>query len=254
MKITKLIMGMPVTVEVRDKGATNGILQQVFEYFSQVDARFSTYKPQSEMSQINRGEILQRDYSPEMKEVLDLSELTKRQTGGYFDIKKPNGQLDPSGLVKGWAVNNAALLLKALGMSYFYVEAGGDIQVAAGANDRPWSVGIKNPFNQEEIVKVLFVSSQGVATSGTYIRGQHIYNPHRPAEKFTEILSLTVIGPNVYEADRFATAAFAMGKSGLEFIERLPGFEGFMVDKNKMGTATGGLKQFLAKPPIAAKN
>ncbi|OYV63155.1 MAG: hypothetical protein B7X01_00555 [Acidiphilium sp. 21-62-4] len=115
--------------------------------------------------------------------------------------------MDPSGLVKGWSIYNAALLLEKEGFKNFYVDAGGDVQVRGkNAAGEAWKVGIRNPFDQTTIVKTLAVTTEGVATSGTYVRGQHIYNPHKKTEQITDIVSLTVIGPNVYEADRFATA------------------------------------------------
>lgn len=107
--------------------------------------------------------------------------------------------------------------------------------------------GIRNPFNKEEIIKVISLKDAGIATSGTYIRGQHIYNPHEIEKPITEIVSLSVIGPNVYEADRFATAAFAMGEKGIMFIEKLNGFEGYMVDKNGLATMTGGFQAYTVK-------
>jgi FAD:protein FMN transferase len=90
------------------------------------------------------------------------------------------------------------------------------------------------------------VGQEGVATSGTYIRGLHIYDPKKDNQPVNEIVSLTVIGPNIYEADRFATAAFAMGKNGINFIENLPGFEGYMVDNDKKATLTTGFEKYIA--------
>jgi thiamine biosynthesis lipoprotein len=239
-------MGMPVTVEVRDEGAGLKVTDKVFDYFKSVDERFSTYKNLSEISQINRGEIKPENFSPEMKEVFLLSEETKKQTRGYFDIKKPDQIYDPSGLVKGWAIYKAAGLIKHQGFENFFIEAGGDIQAGVdGPLGKPWTVGIRNPFKSGEIVKILKITSQGVATSGTYFRGQHIYNPHKPEMPLTEVLSITVIGPNIYEADRFATAAFAMGKAGINFIESLPGFEGYMIDKTGLATKTSGFERYV---------
>jgi len=106
------------------------------------------------------------------------------------------------------------------------------------AGGTEWSVGIRNPFNPEEIVKVIHPRGKGVATSGPYLRGDHIYNPHDSGRAIEDIVSLTVIGPNALEADRFATAAFAMGKEGIWFIEKLTGFEGYTIDKDGMATMT----------------
>lgn len=248
-------MGMPITVEISDSYAKEENLEEVFAYFDYVEKKFSVYKNDSEISLINNGLIKEKDYSEDMKEVFLLAEETKKETNGYFDIRSKNGKYDPSGLVKGWAIYNAAKLLKnrarlpdGQGFNNFYVEAGGDIQVYGKNSDgQDWRVGIRSPFNKEEIIKVVFLKEVGIATSGTYIRGQHIYNPHEAAQPITEIVSLTVIGPNVYEADRFATAAFAMGKKGIMFIENLKGFEGYMIDKDGIATMTSGFEKYMIK-------
>lgn len=246
MKYTKLIMGMPITVEIQDSEVQAEAFDKIFAYFKKVDEKFSTYKKDSEISKINRGELNLKNASPDMQKIFQLAEETKKLTNAYFDIKRQDGQYDPSGLVKGWAIYEAAGLLENSGYKKFFVEAGGDIQTCTKQIDdkKKWSVGIRNPFNREEIVKVVYLENEGMATSGTYIRGQHIYNPHKPGEKLTDIISLTVIGPNIYEADRFATAAFAMGKEGINFIEKLEGFEGYSIDSKGIGTMTSGLGKY----------
>ena len=236
---------MPITVEILDDKESKDAIESVFSYFGYIDDKFSTYKDMSEISRINRGEIKEADYSKDMARVFALSEETKSKTGGYFNILFPNGKYDPSGLVKGWAIHNASKMLEEQGTRDFYIEAGGDIQ-AHGKNSegRAWRVGIRNPFNIQEIVKAIYINGEGVATSGTYIRGQHIYNPFRPRETITEIVSLTVIGPNIFEADRFATAAFAMSREGIRFIEGLDGFEGYIIDRSGIATMTSGFGKY----------
>ena len=244
MKQTKIIMGMPITVEVVDD-ITSQDFESVFTYFKRVDNRYSTYKVTSEISKINNG-LPRREWSQEMKQVLGLCEQTKQLTNGYFDISH-NGKLDPSGLVKGWAINNAAKLLSDKGIKNFYIEAGGDVQVqGTNADAQLWAVGIRNPFNIEEIIKVVKLTDVGIATSGTYIRGQHIYNPRADHHEINSVKSLTVVGPNIYEADRYATAAFAMGKKGIAFIEATLSLEGYMVDENKIATYTSGFERYVA--------
>jgi len=109
-----------------------------------------------------------------------------------------------------------------------------------------WKIGIKNPFRQEEIVKVVYLKkNEGIATSGTYIRGQHLYNPKNRKEKLNEVISISVIAKNVYEADRFATAAFVMQKDGINFIEKLDGFEGYIIDKNGVATMTSNFEKYV---------
>ncbi len=239
-------MGMPVAVEIADKNSTQTTIDKIFDYFIYIDEKFSTYKIKSEISKINEGLLRIEDASEDMKTVFRLSEEVKKETGGYFDIINNKGKYDPSGLVKGWAIYNAAELIKKMGFKNFYVEAGGDIQVSGvNSENKAWSVGIKNPFNVKEIVKVVYLkNNEGIATSGSYERGNHIYNPKNRKEELAQIVSLTVIGKNIYEADRFATAAFAMQKEGIGFIEKLDGFEGYEIDKNGIATMTNGFEKF----------
>src|SRR5215471_1976415 len=110
MKETRLLMGMPITVEVVDQGASLSDLEAVFSYLIYVDETFSTYKETSEVSRLNRGELREDEYSEDLRTVLALSEETRRATGGYFTIQRGD-RCDPSGIVKGWAVRNAARLL-----------------------------------------------------------------------------------------------------------------------------------------------
>src|SRR4051812_44790178 len=131
MKQTKLMMGMPIMVEVVDtpeiaQDAAETAVNAVFAYFEYVDNKFSTYKDNSEISRINRDELKLSQASEDMRIIFSLAEQTKQDTYGYFDIAR-NGKYDPSGLVKGWAIYNAAMLLRQQGFQHFYVDAGGDI-------------------------------------------------------------------------------------------------------------------------------
>ena len=244
MRQTRLIMGMPIEVEVVGDGVQQ-TLDDAFAYLVSVDERFSTYKPDSEISRLNRGEITETAISGEMKEVFALAKKTKKESGGYFDTRRPDGAVDPSGIVKGWAIYNTAKLIRDTGSDDFFVNAGGDIAMGGkNAKGEDWSVGIRNPFNPEEIVKVVYPKGRGVATSGSYVRGAHIYNPLAPADELKEVVSISVIGPDVLEADRFATAAFAMGKDGIAFIEKMPGLEGYMIDKDAVATFTSGFPDY----------
>src|SRR5258708_27006123 len=126
MKQTKSLMGMHITVEIGDKQAKKKDIDSVYAYFTYVDKKFSTYKQQSEISQINNGLLQKKQYSSDMNTVLALCEQSKKETNGYFDIAH-NGRLDPSGLVKGWAIYNASNLLRKNGYTNFYIDAGGDV-------------------------------------------------------------------------------------------------------------------------------
>jgi thiamine biosynthesis lipoprotein len=232
-------MNMPITVKIarHEERKTKKDLESVFSYFRYVDEQYSPFKETSQVAKLNRRE----EVSKEMKEILQYAQDLKISTNGYFDIKRPDGKIDPSGIVKGWAIAQAADILRKIGYKRFYVDAGGDAEIV-GKN---WKWGIRNPFNVKEIIKVLNLSNCGIATSGTYERGQHIYDPIGHKNEINDIVSLTIIGPDVYEADRFATPAFAMGEKGIEFIEGQEGLEGYMIDKNGIATMTSGFDKYV---------
>ncbi len=246
MKQTRWLMGMPITVEIVDASADAGAFDAVYDYFNYVDQTFSPFKETSEVSRINRRELTFAQTCHDMHTILDLAEQTKAETGGYFDVWH-HGVFNPSGIVKGWAIDEAASLLYMKGFRNFYVDAGGDVQVyGRNAHDQAWKVGICNPFDLSQIVKTVILDDRGIATSGSYMRGAHIYNPRSDADALVEIVSITVIGPDVLEADRFATAAFAMGRNGIYFVESLPDFEGYMIDRNGMATMTTHFSDYLS--------
>jgi thiamine biosynthesis lipoprotein len=244
MRETRLIMGMPITIAI--VGDPDGVAAETaFQCFESIDRRFSPYKTDSEVSAFNRGDVSLETMSDELREVLDLSELTRHETHGFFDIRRPDGRVDPSGLVKGWAIRKAARCIEAAGHRDYFVDAGGDIQCRRLNEQRErWRVGVRNPFNEQQIVKVLVPGDAGVATSGTYVRGQHIYDPHEHQAAPDQLASLTIVAPDVYDADRFATAAFAMGRDGIAFIEDQPGMEGYAIGRDGVATMTSGFSRY----------
>lgn len=199
------MMGMPIVVEVRDDDADTRVLDDVFAWFEWVDETFSTYKADSQISRIARGELAVADAHPDVAWVLRRCDQLREETNGYFDAHA-GGTLDPSGLVKGWSVDRAAELLDAAGVRAFAVSAGGDMRVRGGG----WTVGIQHPVERNAVAKVLEVDDLAIATSGEYARGTHVIDPHTGAPP-DGLLSVTITGPDLATADAYATAAFAMG-------------------------------------------
>jgi thiamine biosynthesis lipoprotein len=238
-------MGMPVTVCIQDEGADEDDIAAVAAWLETVDQRYSPYRETSEVCRLNAGALGVDEVSEEFAVILRLCEQTKTETGGYFDAMR-DGRLDPSGLVKGWAIERASDLLAARGFRNYFVDAGGDVR-AVGLNGKrqAWRVGIRNPFRRDEVVKVLAVSDRGVATSGTAVRGRHIYDPHQLGLLKTDVVSLTVIGPTVYEADRMATAGFAMGRDGLAFLATWPDLEAYAVMADGTAIYTPGFQRYV---------
>jgi thiamine biosynthesis lipoprotein len=239
------VMGTPVRVDVRCGGAGAEAVEAVFAWLRRVDATFSTYDPGSEISRVGRGALPLAAAHPLVREVLDRCEALHAETGGAFDARAAGRaaglSVDPTGLVKGWAVERAAALLEAAGARRFLIDAGGDVVVRGGA----WRVGIRHPRRRRRLAAVVALDDGAVATSGAYERGPHIVDPRtgRPA---TAALSVTVLGHDLGTADAYATAAFAMGSRGPAWTAGLDGYEAMTIVPGDRVLATPG---FLRRCP-----
>lgn len=241
IKKTELIMGMPITIMIPTTLGSSHI-KEIFDFFRYVDMTYSPFIETSDVSRINDGSLSEKYYTVELHSILDIAETTKQETNGYFDVWH-KGVFNPSGIVKGWAIQQASNILRQY-TSDFYLEAGGDIQVeGTNANHQYWKIGVRNPFNRHENISVVRLKDHAIATSGTSVRGHHIYDPIQ-SKGLADIVSLSVIGRHIIDADRMATAAFAMGASGINFIESLPGYEAYMVSKEGVATMTSQWKEY----------
>jgi FAD:protein FMN transferase len=242
MRRTEEIMGMPVTIDVRD--GDRGI-DAAFAELRRIDATFSPFAPGSAVSRINDGRLRIDDASAEVQDVLARCERYEAMTGGFFSAWR-GAVLDPSGYVKGWAIARACAILDANGNRAYFVDAGGDVRTR-GESDagEPWRIGIRHPVERDSVVRVVLGGDLAVATSGTYEKGAHIYDPHTgaPAEA---LVSLTVVGPSIVEADVQATAAFAMGTGAIDYLEGLPGYEAYAIGPDLRATWTSGFDALCA--------
>jgi len=227
------VMGTVVSIELADdqpEPELRGMIDDVCAWLHEVDARFSTYKPDSEVNRLQRREITIAECSADMRHVLDACADLWRDTDGYFDAYAA-GPLDPSGYVKGWSVEVASARLAEAGSLRHYINAGGDIRMRGGSPDgEPWRVGIRHPWEADKLSWVLAVAEGAVATSGTYERGDHVINP-RTGKAARGLRSVTVVGPDLALADAYATAALAMGEGGISWLAKraADGFESAIV-------------------------
>jgi thiamine biosynthesis lipoprotein len=218
------IMGLPIVVDIRDDGEAGDALEELFDWLRWVDATFSTYKDDSEISRVNRGELHREHAHSHVRQVLERCEQLRHETNGYFDMRTPNGSIDPSGFVKGWAVDRAAAILDDAGLHNYAVSAGGDIRVRGRAvPELAWRIGIQHPLEAQQVAAVIETASElAIATSGAYARGEHVWDPHtgRPP---SGILSVTIVGRELATADAYATAAFADGVRGCSPLDGTSG-------------------------------
>ena len=233
-------MGIPIVIDVRDPQPVD--TEPAFAWLREVDAIFSTYREDSEISRLDRGELLLADCRPEVDEVLSECMRLERLTGGAFSARAA-GRLDPSGYVKGWAVAGAARLVAA---ERFCINAGGDL-VARGrpAAERRWRIGIRHPEEHEQLAAVLALEDLAVATSGEYEQGAHIIDP-RTGRAPTGLLSVTVVGPDLALADAYATAAFAMGADGPGWTATLGDYDAMCITTDHRVLSTPGFARHRA--------
>jgi thiamine biosynthesis lipoprotein len=222
------IMGMPISIDIRDAVIPAGALDAAFGVLRRADALFSTYRADSEISRLNAGALRLEDCTADVQDVLAQCERLRGQTAGYFDAHA-TGALDPSGLVKGWAVERAHETLVRAGVCRGCINAAGDVRAWGGrADGEPWRVGIRDPLDAGHISEVVRVHDGAVATSGAYERGDHIINPRtgRPARG---AVSVTVTGPDLATADAYATALFAMGSRRAGWFTAESGYRAIIV-------------------------
>lgn len=219
-------MGTVATVHVADplpSADLERLVRKVFDWLHEVDRRFSTYRHDSEVNRLARGEVPVAGCSDDLRLVLERCAELWRSTGGYFDAYA-TGRLDPSGYVKGWSVQVASEMLTAAGAPNHLVAAGGDFQTRGRpGHGRQWQIGVRHPWRSDRLAWVLHGTDLAVATSGTYERGAHVVDP-RQGVPAAGLRSVTVVGRDLGVTDAYATAALATGSTRLDWLTGRHGY------------------------------
>lgn len=213
-------------------------IDKVREFAVHVDEVFSTYKSDSVISKLRRNEISIDSTSDEVKDVWNRCAFAREITDGAFDPWAVAGGFDPSGLVKGWAADKCAEILLEAGAAHVQINAAGDLTLRGGYAEAekivPWSIGVVNPENRQEIVQVFNIMEGAIATSGTYERGAHILDPHTGLIAIGA-RSATVIGPDGGLSDALATALMVEGRDGAIWFSHpdLADYSAWVVDRHE---------------------
>ncbi|MDP9115949.1 MAG: FAD:protein FMN transferase [Actinomycetota bacterium] len=232
-------MGTVFSFDVRAPGVETSAIDAASDWLRWVDETFSTYLPGSVISRLGRGECARGEYASEVDEVLARCRQLEAETDGYFSMYA-SGRLDPSGLVKGWAIERASDMLVAAGSVNHCVNGGGDVQCAGGsAHGQAWRIGVAHPLRVREVAAVIVGNGLAVATSGSAERGAHVVDPHT-GRAAGELASITVTGRRLGDTDAYATAAFAMGQAARDWVEALDGHEAFAVRPDGSTWSTTG--------------
>ncbi|SBN59703.1 Thiamine biosynthesis lipoprotein [Propionibacterium freudenreichii] len=248
------IMGMPISIHTILEGpatagsATQDAARRCFADLREVDRVFSPFDPRSDIRRIARGELQFADAPPMLAEVKELCDRARDTTGGLFDAEW-KGWFDPTGLVKGWAVEKVARrhlepLLTDPRVAAVGINAGGDMQLFTHPDSSwIWNVGITDPRVAGEIIATLPVSNGAIATSGTAERGPHIIDP-RTGRPTTGILSATVAADSLTRADLWATTAMIAGFDDLSWLDSASTATGLLV------AADGRIRRWLGATEI----
>ena len=247
------VMGTVVSFHLPGQDRADSSLADAVAWLHDVDERFSPYLPDSEVSRLADGRLAESDVHPDVREVLALVDQAAADSHGAFDAWRwrADGRFDPSGLVKGWAVERAADRLAAERPSAavpeaFAIDAGGDVIVRAGpSRPEPWRIGIRHPDRPDRVAAVLRLPEGAVATSAAYERGAHIRDP-RDGRVPSDVRSMTVVGPDLTWADTFATAAYVMGREGMVWVREHAGYDALAITWDDSVLWTPGLDRYLA--------
>jgi thiamine biosynthesis lipoprotein len=229
------LMGMPVSLALRgrhtDDEAADVAWTAVLASLREADRVFSTYRADSVVAAIRRGDLSPADAPDEVHEVLAIGARAERATGGAFSVWRGGTDddplLDPSGVVKGWAVERASVFLRGLPATDFCLSAGGDMVCRALAGE-PWRVGIEDPHDPARVLAVVAVHDGAVATSGSAHRGAHVVDARTGAPP-PAVAQVTVTAASLTWADVDATAAYALGEWAAEWLGRRVGRAGLVV-------------------------
>lgn len=247
------IMGMPISIHTILEGPAGGssardAARRCFDDLRRVDRVFSPFDPRSDIRRIARGELRDADAAPMLTEVRELCDRARDATGGLFDAGW-KGWFDPTGMVKGWAVEGVARrylepLLTDGRVAAVGINAGGDMQLFTHPDSSwIWNVGITDPRAAGEIIATLPVSTGAIATSGTAERGPHIIDP-RTGKHTTGILSATVAADGLTRADLWATTAMIAGFDDLSWLDSAGTSTGLLV------AADGRIRRWLGATEI----
>ena len=231
------IVDVDIASSVVSEDGLNQGMQQVIDFCKQVDTNFSTYIDTSWVTRLRTNKVEISSCPPLVQEVWELCLQAKHLTDGAFDPWAVEGGFDPSGLVKGWAADKCADMLVSLGIEHVQVNAAGDLTLRGGfydGVDKPWSIGVINPDNKKEVVKVFAIIDGAIATSGAYERGAHISDPHTGMIAIGA-KSATVVGPDGWLCDAMATAVMVGGTDSAKWFSQaeLHGYQVFAIDRHE---------------------
>ncbi len=235
MRHVEFVMGTAVTIDLAEH-TTVDVLVDAIELLHDIDERFSVFRADSQISRIGRGDLRVEQADQDVQGVLhSCADLYVATHGAFCHWQgRRERPLDPSGFVKGWAIDQVAKCFRAAGAAQFFINAGGDI--VAYSESTPHRIGVRHPQQSGAVGAVLESVDLAVATSGAYERGDHIWGAANH-----QMTSVTVTGPELGTADAIATALWSIDTPNPEWLANFPGYEVLSFDRDDKRHRTEGL-------------
>jgi FAD:protein FMN transferase len=154
------------------------------------------------------------------------------------------------GIAKGYAVEEAVKILRSHNITMALVDASGNMRALGKKPDGAWNIALEDPRDMNNYITIIPLDNNAVSTSGDYERYfdnkleyHHIINP-KTGYSAMELISVTIVTDNAFDADALSTAVFVLGKeNGMKLIESLPGVEGLIITREKEILRSSGLKE-----------
>ncbi len=227
MRQVQQLMGMPISIEI-DSCSDQEVFDAAYNRLARIDKKYSLYKSDSEAAQYASGKLTEDSLSAELREVIRQCRTAETLSDGFFSAWA-DGNFDPSGYVKGWAIAEAGSVIEKRRHHSYCISAGGDVLARSDSN-KTWNIGIQDPVEPCRVLKVLKIKNGAVATSGNYERGKHITNP-KTKQLADKLLSASVIGPDIIMADILATAIFASELSSPNFLKSHKDYQALIISR-----------------------
>jgi len=234
-------MNLPFTVKIATKSPDEVVMEQlkvatekIDETLHQIDLDFSPFRYDSLVSRYQRGDQSPLLESDDFQSVYAQATLAEQMTDSIFTPYFA-GRYDPTGLVKGWAIEKTfdtylKPLLKDMRIEGVSLNGGGDIKLATSSkSDFRWGIGIENPDNLQEIIATYYLKNGAIATSGNSKRGEHIIRMNQ-----NQVQQVTVVSNSLVDADIWATVGVSAGMEQFSQMINEYNLSGILIDKNRI--------------------
>jgi len=172
------------------------------------------------------------------------------------EITKAGVKIDLGGIAKGYAAEEVKKVVQKYNIEHAFVNLGGNVLVIGDKVDgSPWKIGIQDPREgRGNVMAVVDAVDLTIVTSGNYERYfeengklyHHILDPKTGYPAENNLLSVSIISENSFDADALSTAVYVMGlEKGMKFIENMEDVDVMFITNDLDVYLSSGLKNIV---------